>query len=202
MALTTYTELKAAVADFLNRSDLTSTIPDFITLAEAEMRRRLRDMARATATISSEYSEVPTDFGSVVTFDLNTTPVTPLEYLTPDQFTEDSPYYRSTGQCQYYTIIGGEFRFMPVPSSSYTARLTYWRKITALSSDVASNWVLEDHPDAYLYGSLKASAPYLKDDARTGIWRELFENAMQAIETMTRKDFYGAVMRMTPSFRE
>ena len=43
MALTTYTELKAAIADWLNRSDLTSQIPDFITLAEAEMAWTNRD---------------------------------------------------------------------------------------------------------------------------------------------------------------
>ena len=202
MALTSYTTLKASVADFLNRSDLTSVIPDFITLAEAEMRRRLSDMARASATISTEYSEVPSDFGSVITFDLNTTPPTPLQYLAPDQFTNDSPFYISTGPCLFYTVVAGEFRFMPAPGTSYTARLTYWRKITALSADNTSNWVLEDHPDAYLYGALKASAPYLKDDARISIWGQLFEEAMVSIETMTRKDMLGGTMQMTPTFRE
>ena len=34
MPLTTYDELKASIADFLNRSDLTNAIPDFISLAE------------------------------------------------------------------------------------------------------------------------------------------------------------------------
>ena len=42
MALTTYTELKASLADWLNRSDLTTTIPDFISLAEAQIERQLR----------------------------------------------------------------------------------------------------------------------------------------------------------------
>ena len=37
MALATYSDLKASVADFLNRTDLTSTIPDFIALAEADI---------------------------------------------------------------------------------------------------------------------------------------------------------------------
>ena len=142
MALTSYTTLKASVADFLNRADLTSVIPDFITLAEAEMGRRLRNMARASATISTEYGAVPSDFGSVITFDLNTTPPTPLEYLAPDQFTNDGPYYISTGPCRFYTIVAGEFRFMPIPATSYTARLTYWRKITALSADNTSNATL------------------------------------------------------------
>jgi hypothetical protein len=42
MALTTYAELKTSIADFLNRDDLTSAIPDFITLAEADMQRRVK----------------------------------------------------------------------------------------------------------------------------------------------------------------
>ena len=42
MALTTYNELKTSLADWLNRQDLTSTIPDFISLAEAQIERQLR----------------------------------------------------------------------------------------------------------------------------------------------------------------
>ena len=39
MALNTYTGLKASIADFLNRDDLTSAIEDFITLAESQINR-------------------------------------------------------------------------------------------------------------------------------------------------------------------
>ena len=42
MALSTYAELKASVADWLNRSDLTSAITDFVSLAESQMERDLR----------------------------------------------------------------------------------------------------------------------------------------------------------------
>ena len=42
MAITTYAELQSAVADFLNRDDLTSVIPTFIDLAEAQMQRTIR----------------------------------------------------------------------------------------------------------------------------------------------------------------
>ena len=44
MALSNYTELKASIADFLNRDDLTSVIPDFITLAESQINRDIRHM--------------------------------------------------------------------------------------------------------------------------------------------------------------
>ena len=42
MALTTFDELKASIADFLNRDDLTAVIPDFVKLAETKMNRELR----------------------------------------------------------------------------------------------------------------------------------------------------------------
>ena len=43
MALTNYTELKASIANWLNRTDLTTEISeDFITLAEADFNAKLR----------------------------------------------------------------------------------------------------------------------------------------------------------------
>ena len=50
MALTTYTELKASIADWLNRSDLTAAIADFISLAEAQIERTLRTRQMLTRT--------------------------------------------------------------------------------------------------------------------------------------------------------
>ena len=46
MALTNYSELKSSIADFLNRDDLTSVIPTFISLAEAQFARDLRHYIR------------------------------------------------------------------------------------------------------------------------------------------------------------
>ena len=43
MAITNYTELKSSLADWLNRSDLTTVIPDFITLAESQFNREIRN---------------------------------------------------------------------------------------------------------------------------------------------------------------
>jgi hypothetical protein len=42
-----YAGLQASIADFLNRGDLSTVIPDFITLAEAQMARRLVSRANA-----------------------------------------------------------------------------------------------------------------------------------------------------------
>jgi len=42
MAINTYATLQTAVANWLDRSDLTDRIPEFIALAEARMNRVLR----------------------------------------------------------------------------------------------------------------------------------------------------------------
>ena len=65
MALTTFAGLKSSIADWLNRSDLTTQIPDFIALAEADFnaKLRIRQMEQIDAiTIDSETESVPTGF--------------------------------------------------------------------------------------------------------------------------------------------
>ena len=57
MAITTYSELKTAVANSLARTDLTTQIPDFISLAEARLSRELETRSqekRAQATLTAE----------------------------------------------------------------------------------------------------------------------------------------------------
>ena len=65
MAITNYTNLQTAIADFLNRDDLTSVIPTFIQLAEAQFSRELRhwrQQRRVTTTVDQKYENLPSDF--------------------------------------------------------------------------------------------------------------------------------------------
>ena len=85
MALVNYSDLKTSIADWLNRSDLTATIPDFITLAESGFNKEIRNrkmIKRATATIDSQYSAVPSDWLQTVDFVIETNPVVTLEFLS------------------------------------------------------------------------------------------------------------------------
>ena len=44
MALSTFSELKTSVANYLNRDDLTAVIPDFITMAESDLNMNLLEL--------------------------------------------------------------------------------------------------------------------------------------------------------------
>jgi hypothetical protein len=186
MALTTYNELKTSVADWLNRTDLTAVVPDFISLAEAQIERKLRTrqmIVRATASIDTEYSAVPADFLETKSIKLNTNPVTAMQFESIDALDSmKATMYLAAGKPQYFGIVGGQLRVLPVPDSTYTAELTYYAKLTKLSSTVSSNWLLAQAPDVYLYGALMQAAPYLKDDARITIWSSMYTQGLEDLQ--------------------
>lgn len=194
MALASYNDLKSSIADWLNRDDLAAVIPDFITMAEAQLERRLpveRMVKRATATLDTPFSAVPGDFVSPKSLVLTSTaPVQPLEFLSEDELDAKKYVYRSPGKPLYFTVVGTQFEVLPAPDGEYTAELTYVGTLDKLSVSNASNWILARHPDVYLYGSLLQAAPYLRDDERVGLWAPLYA---QAIEDMLIQDSRAAV---------
>lgn len=184
MAISTYSELKSAIADWLNRDDLTSVIPSFIELAEAELTRNLRHrkmIARADATINSEYTQTPLDWFQTQTLILETDPVTTLEYLTPEALNAKRAASTANGKPLFYTMIGTEIQVYPVPSGDHTAEMVYYAKIPSLSDSETTNWLLTLAPDIYLYGSLMQSAPYLQDDNRLSVWNALYQKKIEDI---------------------
>jgi len=200
MALNTYAALKTSIADFLNRSDLTAIIPDFISLAEAEMNRRIRMAAlvkRADATVDSEYTSFPSDLQQIKSLYLKTSPIKKLVFLTTEEMAaKKSSGYKTTGNPDYFSIIGSTFQVLPAPDADVTAELIYHSKINALSDTNTSNDVLSQNPDVYLYTALKQSAPYLQDDQRITTWATLSEKAFENIEIQdSRAEYSGGDLR-------
>lgn len=200
MSITTYSELKTSIANWLNRDDLTSVIPDFISLTEADMDRKIRHWRmenRATANIDTRYTELPSDFMEAVRFHLDVDE-RPIELVTPlfiqKQRNSNSD---STGRPQYYAIIAGQIEVWPTPDTTYTGELYYYARTSTLSDSNTSNWILQYFPDTYLYGSLVHSAPYLVDDARAQTWSALYQSAIGGINGNNDKaKFGGSGLRM------
>ena len=183
MAITNYSELKSSIADWLNRADLTAVIPDFITLAEAQINRQLRthDMIkRATATVTDEYFSVPTDWLETnVLVNLGTYTI-PMEYVDYERLNELKALFL-TGDPRFYTMIDGKFLILPAATSASPANLemSYYGKIPALSDSNTTNWLLTKSPDLYLYAALMQAEPYLKNDERVGLWAAAMQNSME-----------------------
>jgi hypothetical protein len=195
MAITTYTELQSAITDFLNRDDLSSVAPTFISLAEADMQRRVRHWRmekRSTAELDTQYSAIPADFVEVIRMYITSGDTKPLELISQGELLDRKRKNLNTsGSPSYYAITAGEIEVFPVPDGTYDLELYYISRIPALSDSNTSNWLLEQYQDAYLYGALVHSAPYLKDDARTQMWAALYQSAIDAINAESERSKFG-----------
>ena len=191
MSITTYSELKTAVANWLNRDDLTSVIPDFIALTEADLDRKLRHWRmekRATVQLDDQYSRVPSDWLESIRFYISSGTTFELHQTSHSDITRRRMNAANVaGRPQYFTMSDGAFEIFPTPDTAYTAELLYYGRTAALSDSNTSNWVLEYAPDAYLYGALVHSAPYLVDDQRTQVWASLYQNAIDNVNMASDK---------------
>ena len=203
MALTNYTTLKASIANWLNRSDLTDEIADdFIVLTEADFNSKLRVrkmIAQSNITIDSETESIPTGFLQVRDFYiLSGSTKYPLRYMTPSQM-DQVKGTSVTGIPQAYTILGDTFRFTPKPDSSYSGYLNYYKKFDALSSNNATNFILTDHPAIYLYGSLFHAANFLGgyNPQQVQTWQQMYATALERLELNDREDqFSGSPLQI------
>lgn len=191
MALDSYTNLKSALATALHRSDLTAVIPDFLTLAEDKLNKRLRLRAmenRVTASVSSEYMALPTQFLAVKNLQVNSSPRVYLKFATPDILDIKYPDPTITNTPQYFTFVGGQIQLAPVPDATYTIEMDYYKSF-AIATD-GTNWLLTNAPRCYYYGALMEAAAHMKDDKRIATWAQMLESAIKEVELADSEDNY------------
>lgn len=204
MAFDDYAGLRDEIQSFLwDRADIIPRIPSFIRLAEAQMFRlidvRQMEAIDTAFAVGGASAPVPEGFAGVVSFGITSGRPYPLEYVRPDAL--DYDYRLLPGEPawpRYYTIVGDEFVFAPapIPPASHTATLRYRRRPTPLSGADPVNWLLTEHPDAYLYGSLLQSAPWLHEDERIATWANLFTRIVADINADDRRQSQGATMQV------
>lgn len=184
MALANYDDLKASIADFLNRDDLTTVIPDFITLAEAGLNRQIRHWRmedRAVATLDTQYTALPHNFLEPIRMSLTAGDTHTLEIVGVQEMTDLRANAANTsGRPRYFAILDQAIEVFPSPDTDYSLELVYYETLPSLEAN-STNWLMTNYPDAYLYGSLLHSAPYLQEDVRLQTWSALYQSVVSAI---------------------
>ena len=201
MAISNYSELKTAIASWLDRTDLTDIIPDFIALAETRHKRdfkirRMETRVTANTIDGSEFYSLPDDYVAMRNIKLTTDPKTPLEFLTPeimDRLNAGS----SRGTPKAYTIKGNNIEIRPLPDGVYEIEVSYYKHFAALSDSNTTNDMLTHHPDVYLYGALVEAEPYLQNDKRIQVWSGYYDRAKQDIITSNERDRHSGTTPVT-----
>jgi hypothetical protein len=191
MALDSYAGLKAAIINFLDRDDLSGNVDDFIDLVEARHKREIliREMlARSQAPTGGRFLALPTRFVKMKTIRLLTTPVTVLTELNMHEMNRERD--EVTGKPTFFTVHE-EIEFDVTPDDAYTAEIIYYASFLPLDDTNTSNGLLVRAPDAYLYGALVASAPFLASDERIQTWELLYGGARDGLLLSDRQARVG-----------
>lgn len=186
--------LIATVGDWLDRgTTLDDKIPVFIQMAEAMFNRELRTSQMEQTeigTASSEDTPLPDDYLAMRAIYVEASPDRPLNAIAPTAIRHDSD--GTAGTPTAYALVSGGIRLVPPPADEMLLTMDYWARITPLSVYSPSNWLLEQHPDAYLYATLFNAEAYVDNPVRAAQWKGLLDNVVQRINKTARNDRYGA----------
>jgi hypothetical protein len=189
----TYDSLSSLVLQYLERSDpaVVEFIPTAITMAEFEIAQEIKTLGQmevvtSTMTASNPVIAKPARWRKTVSMTLTTAAgakqpiyLRKLEYLSsywPDVTATDTPVYYADYDYDHWFIA-------PTPASAFAFEALCYTRLPPLSSTNQTNWLTQNAPNAMLFGTLKQTAPFLKDDARLAVWAQLFTEAMTALKS-------------------
>lgn len=203
MALTTYSELKDSVSNWLKRSDLSAYLDDLISLAETRIFRdvKTKDFERPySEEIDPSTGTTPAPSGFLQWRNVSVTAngrQLPLTVTTPNEALQALDYPSHTGIPRKIWLAGGgaSFSFYPFPNSNYLVSGTCYEKPTPLSTAVYS--LFTNNPDLFLFGALAEAAPFLKDDKRVELWESKYRQIVSDVNRQYERTRFGGPLVMT-----
>ena len=199
MALDTYANLKTKIADELARSDLTSHIVDFITLADSRINAdlRVRQMETTMSTVvAAGVIAVPANYIEMKNaYVSSTSPYIPLQRKSSAWIYQNYPYRSADSDPKFIAREGTNFIFGPYPSGTPTITVVYYNRFVILATAV--NAIFTSYPGLWLYASLAESAPHLKNDSRVALWEAKYKAELDRVQGESNKEeLSGDVLTM------
>jgi hypothetical protein len=181
MTISTYTELQTAVANWLHRTDLTATIPDFISMAESRINSDLHAITKETevtlTTVSGQsYSTLPSDFVSPIALWVIWSTGS-IRELLPQMLPENLCLSDTSAAPFQWAIDGATVSYGMPLDEAHVIKFRYLGKL-ALSASAPTNWLLTNHQDVYLWGALLEAAIFAQDNENIQLYGSKFENSL------------------------
>jgi hypothetical protein len=188
----TYNSLTSTVLQYLERSDaaVVNAIPTFITLCEFEIAQNIKTLGQmevvdSNMSIGNPVIPKPARWRKTTSMTLSVSGqkqpllVRKLEYL--NNYAQD---VTATGIPLYYADYDYDHWLVaPTPNQAYAFEALCYTRLEPLSSSNQTNWLTINAPNAMLFGTLKQTAPFLKNDARLAVWKSMFDEALAALKT-------------------
>ena len=162
-----------------------------IARAEAVFNRELRCPRMETEytfTTSSEATELPNDFLQLRTVYAEGSPDNPLDSMSPAGLRQR--YRGEAGTAMAYALENRRIMLGPIGETTLT--IVYYARIPALTDSNPVNWLLDEHPDAYLHQTLAVLFNKTGDSERAALNLNVASGLLASINEAGKKNRWGA----------
>lgn len=176
LAFGTYSELIAAINDWLDRSDLSGAAPQMIALCEARLRRELNPLFSETSvdvTVTQGVGSLPDDCDIIRLIEYNGGELEQVSAQHGRQFRDsDAP--------RVWTLEANQIKTWPATDCTIT--VLYQPKLVALNESNPTNQLLAEHPDLYFFGALLFAHGYVSNDPRAATFKALWDECIAEVK--------------------
>ena len=203
MALDTYNNLQASIANWLSRSDLTLEIPDFIRIAESAINKKVSITEYETSvyielTGGQDNYEMPIDYKYFRNVWIEGYRNYPLSYVTPTQFSTKVTGNNLSGGTNLYTIKGDRLILGPAPLQDQILNIDYVAMLLPLSDTNQSNFLTQQSPETIFFGALMEACSFIKDSEGEAKWGAKFGGSLTLlIDLVEEMRYSGEPLRIT-----
>lgn len=197
MALDTYSNLSAAISDWMARSDLVGNAADWITLGEARLNRHLGAVeVDQTLTGTTDSRSIDISAYSIAW---------PIALFLIDPASSDEvevlpkplggfEYLDTSAQPRFYGLDNQQqaIKFDSPCDQAYTFRFRYAQRF-ALSDAAPTNWLLTNHPDLYLAAAITWGCVFTGMDARAGVYKAAWDMGITEVKNLISRGKHGTL---------
>ena len=191
----TYSDLVAHIIAHTNRADLADVVDMFIAQATSEINEEVHcseRVVRATTTISTQITNLPSNLHEIISVQNNGWYGEPIPYVTiNDANAVKKRWIGMTDTPKYYTVINASIELIPAPDTGYEIEIVYFSFVNTPSSSNPTSDMMTAHPQLFILGALKYAYDYLKEKDEYADKYQKFEAEKDKINKAYRTTVYG-----------
>ena len=171
-------------------AEVTDEMDNFFDIVEARVNRAFKVRKQTVRTrvdtvADQEYYGLPNDYSGMRSINVvdptDESERNTLKFRTPEQIT-DMADDNITGDVQnYYTIVADQIQVMPAQAAALKIEMVYYQKLLPLTAVNLTNWVGDNHPDAYINGLVTEISKFVKDKESAALWTAEFKTSLAEI---------------------
>lgn len=193
--MSTFVQMRAVIADDLDRSDMTTQINRAINRAIKYYEKEPFWFKETTGTFSTSSgtkiyttATIPTDISKIDRMEVVVSGNDqPLTEVTFDEI-EDIDFSHQTGIPDRFAFYSNSIYLYPIPNGTYTIRLAYTKTYAQLSADSDTNdWTTEAEDLIECRALWTLYSRTIKDDEEANKYKAAEEDALQALRSKTEQ---------------